>query len=365
MTALTPIPARALTGLADLEREKLIDPGARTALQPVEEAFRIRITPAMHAAISTGAIDPGAIGTGASDPIHRQFVPSIAETEIHDSEMLDPIGDHVHMVAPGLTHRYPDRVILALTQTCDVYCRFCFRRETVGDSGALSEAELDEAMAYLARTPAVREVVLTGGDPLTLSPRRIARVMARLAALPNIDIVRIHSRVPVVAPERITPELLAALGQHPLVWLVVHTNHAQELGTAARAALARLVQAGIPLLSQTVLLRGVNDRAETLAELFRALVRLKVKPYYLHHCDLARGAGHFRTTIEEGRAIMAALRGMISGLCIPTYVLDTPGGFGKVPLTEAYVTEGENPGQHRVRDHSGRLHDYCDPERQD
>ena len=352
MTAALPIPARALTGLADLEREGLTDPAQHEALTAVAESFRIRITPAMQAAITT-----------PDDGVGRQFVPTEAEAEIHAGDLHDPIGDHVHMVAPGLTHRYPDRVILALTQTCDVYCRFCFRRETVGDTGALSEAELDQAMAYLARTPAVREVVLTGGDPLTLSPRRIAAVMDRLAALPNIDIVRIHSRVPVVSPGRITPELIAALARHPLVWLVVHTNHAQELTCEARAALARLVAAGIPLLSQTVLLRGVNDRAETLADLFRALVRLRVKPYYLHHCDLARGAGHFRTTITEGRALMAQLRGMISGLCIPTYVLDTPGGFGKVPLTEAYVIQEGTGGAHLVRDHAGRIHPYHDPVR--
>lgn len=352
MTAAIPTRPRALIGLDDLEREGLIAPADRAPLAPVAEAFRIRITPAMQAAIT----DP-------DDGIGRQFVPTLAEADIHDDELHDPIGDHVHMVAPGLTHRYPDRVILALTQTCDVYCRFCFRRETVGDTGALSDAELDQAMDYLARTPAVREVVLTGGDPLTLSPRRIAAVMERLATLPNIDIVRIHSRVPVVAPDRITPALIEALGRHPLVWLVVHTNHAQELTPDARAALSRLTAAGIPLLSQTVLLRGVNDRAETLADLFRALVRLRVKPYYLHHCDLARGAGHFRTTVEEGRVIMAKLRGMISGLCIPTYVLDTPGGFGKVPLTQAYVTPGPTPGEHVVRDHAGRLHPYLDPVR--
>ena len=251
-------------------------------------------------------------------------------------------------------------MILALTQTCDVYCRFCFRRETVGATGTLSDADLDAAMDYLARTPAVREVVLTGGDPLTLSPRRIAAVLDRLAAIPHIEHVRFHSRVPVVAPDRISAEMVAALNRHPVVWVVVHTNHAQELTADARGALGRLTAGGIPLLSQTVLLKGVNDSAATLADLFRALVRLKVKPYYLHHCDLARGAGHFRTTIAEGRAIMAELRGMISGLCIPTYVLDTPGGFGKVPLSDAYAHEVA-PGQWSVRDHAGRMHDYTDP----
>lgn len=349
MTFVTSPARRALTGLADLAEAGLIADAGDQHLRGVAETFRIRITPAMQAAIAA-----------ADDPVARQFVPTIAENVVNDTDLHDPIGDRVHLAAPGLTHRYPDRVILALTQTCDVYCRFCFRRETVGETGALSDADLDAAMDYLARTPKVREVVLTGGDPLTLSPRRIATVLDRLAAVRHIEHVRFHSRVPVVAPDRIDAALLSALGRHPAVWVVVHTNHAQELTDTARAALARLTGAGIPLLSQTVLLRGVNDRAETLADLFRALVRLKVKPYYLHHCDLARGAGHFRTTIAEGRAIMADLRGMISGLCIPTYVLDTPGGFGKVPLTEAYVTETA-PGRHLVRDHAGRLHAYTDP----
>ncbi|MFT4150947.1 MAG: lysine-2,3-aminomutase-like protein [Paracoccaceae bacterium] len=327
----------------------MIPAEAEDELRSVADAFRIRVTPAMQRAIQT-----------PDDPVARQFVPTRAEAVVNDTDLHDPIGDRVHLAAPGLTHRYPDRVILALTQTCDVYCRFCFRRETVGASGTLSADELDQALDYLARTPAVREVVMTGGDPLTLSPRRIGAVLDRLAAIPHIEHVRFHSRVPVVAPDRIDPQMVQALGRHPVVWVVVHTNHAQELTEAARAALARLTAAGIPLLSQTVLLKGVNDSAATLADLFRALVRLKVKPYYLHHCDLARGAGHFRTTIAQGRAIMAELRGMISGLCIPTYVLDTPGGFGKVPLTQAYVTETA-PGHWSVRDHAGRLHDYRDP----
>jgi lysine 2,3-aminomutase len=206
----------------------------------------------------------------------------------------------------------------------------------------------------------VREVILTGGDPLSLSPRRIEAILTRLAAIPSVEVVRIHSRVPVVAPDRIDPAMVAALAAHPCLWLALHTNHAQELTAEARAALARLTAAGIPLLSQTVLLKGINDSAEILADLFRALIRAKVKPYYLHHCDLAPGTSHFRTTIAEGQAIMASLRGRISGTCLPAYVLDIPGGFGKVPLTPDYVTPMA-PGRYRVRDPQGRLHDYADP----
>ncbi|MCA0273410.1 MAG: lysine-2,3-aminomutase-like protein [Proteobacteria bacterium] len=342
-------PSRALTSVADLVAEGLAAPADAPALEAVGEAFRIRLSPAMRAAVDA-----------SGDPVARQFVPDARELTIRPEELADPIGDDTHLAAPGLTHRYPDRVILAVTKACEVYCRFCFRRETVGETGPLSEPDLAAALAYIARTPAIREVILTGGDPLSLSPRRIEAILTRLAAIPTVETVRIHSRVPVVAPDRIDAAMTKALAAHPCLWLVLHTNHAQELTDAARAALARLTAAGIPLLSQTVLLKGINDSAETLANLFRALIRAKVKPYYLHHCDLAPGTSHFRTTIVEGQAIMAALRGRISGTCIPAYVLDIPGGFGKVPLTSDYLTE-ITPGHYRVRDPQGRLHDYADP----
>lgn len=339
----------ALTTVAELVAEGLADAADAPDLERVGAAFRIRLSPAMLGAIAA-----------PEGPVARQFVPSAEELTIRPEELADPIGDDTHLAAPGLSHRYPDRVILAVTKSCEVYCRFCFRRETVGDSGLLPAPDLDKALDYIARTTAVREVILTGGDPLSLSPRRIEVILTRLAAIPTVEVVRIHSRVPVVAPGRIDASMIAALATHPCLWLVLHTNHAQELTAYARAALARLTAAGIPLLSQTVLLKGINDSAETLADLFRALVRLKVKPYYLHHCDLAPGTSHFRTTIPEGQAIMAALRGRISGTCLPAYVLDIPGGFGKVPMTPDHVTP-LTPGRYCVRDHQGRLHDYSDP----
>ncbi|HRM75813.1 MAG TPA: lysine 2,3-aminomutase, partial [Paracoccus sp. (in: a-proteobacteria)] len=222
-------------------------------------------------------------------------------------------------------------------------------------------SQLTAALDYIARSPAIREVILTGGDPLVLSPRRIALVMARLEDIAHLDVVRIHTRIPVVAPARIDAAMLDALGRKRLAfWVVLHTNHANELTPDACAALARLANAGIPLLSQTVLLRGVNADADTLADLFRALIRNRVKPYYLHHCDLARGTSHFRTTIAEGQAIMAALRGRISGTCLPTYVLDLPGGHGKVPLGPGYLQEAA-PGHWLIRDWQGETHEYRDP----
>ncbi|MFN7223496.1 MAG: lysine-2,3-aminomutase-like protein [Paracoccaceae bacterium] len=337
----------ALT-VADLVADGLVPAGDAPLLNRVAQDFRLRLTPGMRAA--------SANSTGVA----RQFVPSADELIERPEDSLDPIGDDVHAPVPGLTHRYPDRVILHITKTCEVYCRFCFRRETVGDTGHLPPDELDAALDYIARTPAIWEVILTGGDPLVLSARRIGQVMARLRAIAHVSVIRLHTRVPVVAPDRITDALITALRQHPSVWMVVHTNHADELNPDACAALTRLADAGIPLLSQSVLLRGVNDDAEVLEALFRALIRLRVKPYYLHHCDLARGAGHFRTTIAAGQAIMAALRGRLSGTCLPTYVLDLPGGYGKVPIGPEYLALDEDGWI--VTDPNGGQQRYSDPD---
>jgi len=344
--------ARPLTTVPALLEAGLAAPGQAAELEKVAREFRIRITPAMQGAIE---------GTDA-DPVAAQFVPDPRELTVHPDELTDPISDEAFSPTPGLTHRYPDRVILHITRTCEVYCRFCFRREVVGGEGTLPERDLQAALDYIARTPAIHEVILTGGDPMVLSARRIADLMARLEAIAHLDVVRFHTRIPVVAPQRIDTALLEALKAPRLaVWVVLHINHAQELTPEASAALARLSGAGIPLLSQSVLLKSVNADPETLAELFRALIRNRVKPYYLHHCDLARGTSHFRTTIAEGQAIMAALRGRISGTCLPTYVLDLPGGYGKVALAADQV-EPAGPGQWRIRDWRGEWHEYRDLE---
>jgi lysine 2,3-aminomutase len=346
---MTILPQRALTRVEDLIEAGLAPADRADGLQQVAEAFRIRVSPEMQAAM----ID-------ADDAIARQFLPDTAELTIRPEELYDPIGDITYSPTPGLTHRYPDRVILAATHTCEVYCRFCFRREAVGEEGALPEADLEAALAYIAATPAIWEVILTGGDPLVLSPRRLSALMQRLSAIPHVEIVRFHTRVPVVAPARITDDMIAALRARPTTYLVLHTNHAQEITPAAQAALKRLADAGIPLLSQTVLLKGINDSAATLESLFRTLLRHRVTPYYLHHCDLARGTSHFRTTIAAGQAIIAQLRGRLSGIGMPTYVLDIPGGFGKVPIGPGYV---EPTGDaYQITDWQGRQHAYRDPD---
>lgn len=346
----SPRPITTAQGLLDAGLAPQGDLGAMTK---VAASFRIRLTPAMREAATTAE----------ADPIAAQFVPDARELITRPEELLDPIGDDAHSPVPGLTHRYPDRVILHVTKTCEVYCRFCFRREVVGEDGTLPEAQLEAALDYIAATPAIREVILTGGDPMVLSARRLAALMVRLDAIPHLDSIRIHTRVPVVAPHRIDAAMLAALGGTRVpVWIVLHTNHAQELTELAQAALRALAMAGLPLLSQTVLLRGINDDAATLAELFRTLIRNRVKPYYLHHCDLARGTSHFRTTIAEGQAIMHALRGHVSGISIPTYVLDIPGGFGKAPLDGSHAVELA-PGRWQITDWQGQSHIYLDPAR--
>lgn len=340
-----PFPA-SLNSLDDLIAAGLAPADQAQDLAQVAERFRIRITSEMAGV--------------ASAAVAAQFLPDAQELNIRPEEMADPIGDTAHSPTYGLTHRYPDRVILAATHACEVYCRFCFRREVVGASAALPADDMSAALDYIAATPAIWEVILTGGDPMSLSPRRIESIMARLSDIPHVQIVRLHTRVPVVAPQRIDAAMIAALRARPTVYVGVHTNHADELTVAARAALRRIADAGIPMVSQTVLLRGVNDNAATLETLFRALLTLRVQPYYLHHCDLAQGTSHFRTTIAAGQEIMAQLRGRMSGMGVPTYVLDIPGGFGKVPIGPDYLQQGA--AGYVVTDWQGNQHIYRDPE---
>lgn len=342
---------KAAVSLGDLVERGLVASSEAPALLPVEESFRIRVTGAMESAITT-----------RDDPVARQFLPDIQELDVRDGDLGDPIGDEAHSPVKGLTHRYPDRVILHVTKTCEVYCRFCFRREAVGDEGHLALAEVIAALDYVAVNPAIREVILTGGDPLVLSPRRIKDLVARISAIGHVETLRIHTRVPVVAPERVSAALVSALETRLTVVLVVHANHAAEFTDTARAGLRTLHRAGIMLLSQSVLLKGVNDSLPALEGLFRELMRCGVKPYYLHHCDLAKGVSHFRTSISEGMALMRGLRGRLAGPLIPTYVIDIPGGFGKVPVNPDYVRATDTKGEWRITDWRGDSHSYRDPQ---
>ncbi len=296
------------------------------------------------------------------DPLGRQFLPDAAELKILPHELADPIGDDAHEAVKGLIHRYPDRALLKLTSVCPVYCRFCFRRERVGAAteGPLDAHALDSAFAYLAAHREIWELIVTGGDPLAVSPRRLAGLSARLKALDHVKILRFHSRVPALAPERVTQELIAALrASGKTVYVALHANHPRELTERARAAIARLVDSGVVMVSQTVLLRGVNDDVETLAALMRAFVENRIKPYYLHHADLAPGTSHLRAPLDEGRALVRALLGRLSGLCQPAFVVDIPGGHGKAPAGPNYWRR-EDDGW-RVEDWRGKDHAYADP----
>ncbi|MGC2523863.1 MAG: lysine-2,3-aminomutase-like protein [Stellaceae bacterium] len=322
----------------------------RDEIRRVAERFSVAVTEDMAALIEPG--DP-------NDPIAAQFVASAAELETAAEEMPDPIGDERWSPVPGIVHRYPDRVLLKPTLICPVYCRFCFRREVVGKRPAmLDPAALRRAYDYIRGRPEIWEVVVTGGDPFVLAPRRIAAIVRRLEAIPHLGVTRFHTRVPIVDPSRVTDALIAALAAEKALWVVVHANHPRELTPEAKAAVTRLTRAGIPVLSQTVLLRGVNDDAAVLEALLRGLVAMRVKPYYLHHADLAPGTAHFRTGIATGQALVRSLRGRVSGLCQPTYVLDIPGGHGKVPIGRCAIDADGASGGWTVEDSSGGRHTY-------
>ncbi len=334
-----------------LERAGLLGQRDRDALSDVAARYAIALTPTV-----AGLIDRA----DDSDPIARQFVPEPAELITTPEERADPIGDEAHSPVQGIVHRYPDRVLLKAVHVCPVYCRFCFRREMVGPQGlgTLDPKAMSAAFAYIRHHEEIWEVILTGGDPLVLSPRRLEEILRALASIDHVKIVRFHTRVPVVDPSRVDAALIAALkASGKTVYVALHANHPRELTAEARAACARLIDAGMVMVSQSVLLRGVNDDPAVLAELMKAFVETRVKPYYLHHPDLAPGTGHFRLTIEEGQKIVAALRGRISGLCQPTYILDIPGGHGKAVIAHPSIREmGE--GCYSVSDYRGGEHLY-------
>jgi lysine 2,3-aminomutase len=338
--------SRTLRRADELVGAGLVPAGRRRAVARVARRFAVALTPHVADLVKT-----------AGEPIARQFVPDVAELRATAEERADPIGDDRFSPVKGIVHRYPDRVLLKPLLICPVYCRFCFRRETVGKGGALSARELTAALTYIRRNPAIWEVIVTGGDPFLLSARRLKDIVRALDAIPHVRVIRFHTRVPIVEPTRITRALVAALAAAKAIYVAIHANHPRELTAPTRAACARLSKAGIPLLAQTVLLKGINDDAATLEALFRELVAMRVKPYYLHHADLARGTSHFRASLAEGRVLMRALRGRVSGLCQPTYVLDLPGGHGKVPVGPCY-TEALDDDSWSIEDPAGLRHRY-------
>lgn len=341
----------ALTTPAALTEAGLIPPERLSETAAVAARYAIAVTSTM-----AGLIDPD----DPNDPIAAQFLPKGAELVATPGERADPIGDNAHSPLEGIVHRYPDRVLLKAVHVCPVYCRFCFRREMVGPAGlgTLTPDALNKAFAYIAEHTEIWEVILTGGDPLVLSPRRLTEIMGELARIEHVKIVRFHTRVPVVDPARITAKLVEALNSSgKTVYLAVHANHPREFTPEAEAACALLIDSGIVMISQSVMLKGINDDVETLSQLMRTFVENRIKPYYLHHPDLAPGTSHFRLEIAQGQALVAQLRGNLSGLCQPTYILDIPGGHGKADIGLSAIEALPN-GSYAVTDFHGQSHTY-------
>ncbi|MCB1782868.1 MAG: lysine-2,3-aminomutase-like protein [Alphaproteobacteria bacterium] len=344
---------RSLKNIAGLKAEGLVAAEDVSALEVLASAHAVGVNSHVLNAVHNKA-------QPLLDPVGRQYIPSVEELDVQAEELFDPIGDDAHSPVEGLVHRYPDRVLLKVSNICAVYCRYCFRREMVGgtEGAFLEDSALEAAFSYIEAHPEIWEVILSGGDPLVLSPRRLENILRRLENIPHVQIIRIHSRVPVADPGRIDDTICSVLKNvDKPVYAVVHINHPQEITDHVRECLDFLLKSGCTLLSQSVLLKGVNNDTSVLENLFRSLISLRVKPYYLHHPDLAKGTNHFRISIEEGQSLMRSLQGRLSGICLPTYVLDIPGGYGKVPIGPGLVQPLED-GFYSVEDFKGCQHVY-------
>jgi lysine 2,3-aminomutase len=325
----------SIRSAAELSRLLELSEPERRATETLGRVFSFAVTPYYFS-----LIDP----SDPADPIRRMILPSLEEERATAFGEIDPLGEKPDQVAPGLTHRYPDRVLFVVTSFCTSYCRFCIRKRNWHDSDAArSRQDVDQALAYIRDHPEIRDVLVSGGDPLTLPAKQLEYALAGLRAIPHVEIVRFGSREPVQLPMRITPELTSLLERHAPVWLNTHFNHPREITAEAAQAVDRLLRAGIPVNNQSVLLRGVNDSLEVMRELVQGLLRIKVRPYYLYHCDDVVGAGHLRTSVRRGLEILEGLRGHTTGFAIPTFVVDAPGGGGKIPLMPNYlVSQGES-----------------------
>ncbi len=350
---MSTVKSKRLRSAKDLESAPVIRTEDLAAIEAVSKQYAVALTPHVLNAMR---------GSVAIDPVAKQYIPQIEELKTTPDELPDPIGDYAHTPVKGLVHRYPDRVLLKLANVCAVYCRYCFRREMVGPGAdVLNPEEKQNAYQYIQGNKDIWEVILTGGDPLVLSARQLSEALDELCAIDHVKVIRIHTRIPAADPKRITDELCSALKRDKAVYVAVHINHAQEITPDVERALKMLHEAGCVLLSQSVLLKGVNDNPQALEDLFRALAALRVKPYYLHHPDLAPGTSHFRLSLKEGKDIVKKLLGRVSGICQPHYMLDIPGGHGKIPVTGDYIFEkfaANGEGDYIVEDYQGRKHNY-------
>jgi lysine 2,3-aminomutase len=341
-----------ISSLEELENLLPLTEEERAGLAAAPQHFRVGVTPYYFSLIDRGHPDC---------PVRMQVIPRAGELRIEPGELLDPLGEDAHRPVSAIFHRYPDRCLLLALDRCAIYCRHCNRRRLVGqEESAISRADLDQAVDYIRRTPAIRDVLISGGDPLTLATGKLEEIVAAVRGIPHVEIIRIGSRVPVVLPMRIDDELVAMLRRYHPLYLNTHFNHPKELTPLARAACEKLADGGIPLGNQTVLLRGVNSSARVLRKLFTELLRMRVRPYYLFQGDVAEGTGHLRTSVETGIALMEQLRGHISGLAVPHLVIDTPGGMGKVSIGPDYVVS-RGPEKWVLRNYEGRTVDYPQP----
>jgi lysine 2,3-aminomutase len=338
--------------LSALQAAGLIDAEAERVLAPVAERYAVALTPTL-----AGLVDQ----SDPDDPIARQFIPTAAELDTTPEERADPIGDHAHEPVPGLVHRHADRVLLKLVHVCPVYCRFCFRREMVGPGGKapLAGPGLARALDYIRQHKEIWEVILTGGDPFMISPKTAREVTCALEEIAHVKIIRWHTRVPIADPARVTEDFVDAIrSRRKATYIVLHVNHPRELSPQARAAIKKLAAAHLPLLSQSVLLMGVNDDTAVLARLMRDLVEINVKPYYLHQADLAPGTSHFRVPLGRAQTLMDELKAGVSGLCQPTFVIDLPGGYGKVRAESNRLTPSTDDQSVNIKDNAGNWHGY-------
>src|SRR5690554_3773673 len=337
----------------ELEKVVPLTAAEKADITKVLEIFRMGITP-YYASL----MDP----TDPNCPIRKQAIPTIYETYASRADMRDPLSEEEDSPVPGLTHRYPDRVLFLITDQCSMYCRHCTRRRFAGQRDAGVSWELiEQGIEYIKNTPQVRDVLLSGGDALLMADQRLEEIIKRLRAIPHVEIIRIGTRTPVVMPQRITGDLVKMLKKYHPIWLNTHFNHPKEITAASRAACERIADAGIPVGNQSVLLRGVNDNPEIMKKLVLELVKIRVRPYYIYQCDLSMGIEHFRTKVSKGLEIMEALRGHISGYAVPTYVVDVPGGGGKTPVMPQYLIS-MSPTKVVLRNYEGVIATYAEPQ---
>lgn len=338
--------------LEDLKKYVKLTKDEEAGVKKTLKTLRMAITPYYLSLINPK--DP-------NDPVRKQAIPTGAETHVSAADLLDPLHEDEDSPAPGLTHRYPDRVLFLITDQCSMYCRHCTRRRFAGQNDCESPKErIEKALEYIERTPQVRDVLLSGGDALLVSDAKLEYIIKRLRAIKHVEIIRIGSRVPVVCPQRITPELVKMLSKYHPIWLNTHFNHPNEITEESAAACVRLANAGIPLGNQSVLLRGVNDAVSIMKKLVCELVKIRVRPYYIYQCDLSMGLEHFRTPVSKGIEIIEGLRGHVSGFAVPTFVVDAPGGGGKIPVMPQYLIS-LGGGKAILRNFEGVITTYTEP----